>query len=996
MKKFPALTITALTFGLTLLNADKVCAALSEAEFRTPPIAARPSCFWSWLNGNVDRQQITRELEEMKAKGMRGGIIWDIGATIDPEKTIPAGPQFLGAESLKNIHHTMDEAQRLGLELGIFASSSWNAGGTWITPEDGSKSLLWSERAVKGPAQFSEVLPLPKKATAIHKDIAVWAVPDQSDKSIANTNSAVRLDAQLGADGKLTWAVPTGAWRILRFVQNTTGEFLNCPSPNSRGLVIDHLSRQATDAHFNFMLDAISKGRDGFGPIKIFELDSYEVRPADDWTPDFIKAFIAHNHYDPTPWLPVLAGWTVGGKELSERFQHDYHKMVSDLIIENHFARAKELLNQRGMQLLAEGGHGGYARVDPLKALGAADIPMGEFWNHRKNWVTKEAACAAHIYGKTLVNSESFTGWQNWQDGPAAYKRILDIALCAGLNQVTFHTFAHEPPAAGLPGNAYHAGEHFNVNSTWWNQAGPMIEDMSRCCYLLQQGKFVADVCAYYGDNCPNLVPARRITPTIEPLWPSDKCGHCGRPKPVQLDSLGHAYDYDYINEDVILNRMKFEHGKFVFPDGMSYRVLVLPNQKTISTAVLKKLGEFVQAGGTIVGQKPERANSLKGYPDCDREVSELAARMWGNCDGDRVRTNQYGKGRVLWNVSLAQTLADMGVAPDFLAEGIKNDDQHIDYIHRATADEDIYFVSNSSTNRVDVTCRFRVGAGRSPSFWNGEDGTVKQCFVYETKDGFTRVPLNLAPASSLFVVFAKGPEREHLVEVPRPLMPRDNPGSVANCPAIEILGLDGWKVRARVNQPGTYLFKTVSGRNGEQVVPNSPNQQTITGPWRVTFPPDLGAPAEITMPTLTDWTTSTNLGVKYFSGAATYHNLFTVPNDSLVDYASGRVPVILDLGSVKEVAVVRVNGREAGVLWKEPRRVDIGKFLRFGTNDLEITVVNTWNNRLVGDAQPGVTKKITRTNIANKFNANSPLLSSGLLGPVKLEFPVTVTCDLK
>ncbi len=588
MKKFPSLAASLFALGLTLLSGGNLSAALSEAEFHTPPIQSRPSCFWSWLNGNVDRAEITRELEEMKAKGMRGGIIWDIGATIDPEKMIPAGPQFLGPESLKNIHHTMDEAQRLGLELGIFASSSWNAGGTWITPEDGSKSLLWSELEVKGPSQFSGTLPIPKKASAIYKDIAVWAVPDQSDKTIADIKTAVQLDTHLATDGKLTWSVPDGSWRILRFVQNNTGEFLNCPSPNSKGLIIDHLSKQGTDAHFNYMLDTISKGRAGFGPIKIFELDSYEVHPANDWTPDFVKAFIAHNNYDPTPWLPVLAGWTVGSKELSERFQHDYHKMISDLIIENHFARAKELLNQRGMQLLAEAGHGGSARVDPLKALGAADIPMGEFWNHRKNWVTKEAACAAHIYGKKIVNSESFTGWQNWQDGPAAYKRILDIALCAGLNQVTFHTFAHEPSAAGLPGNAYHAGEHFNVNSTWWNQAGPMIEDMSRCCHMLQQGQFVADVCAYYGDNCPNLVPARRITPTIEPLWPSDKCGHCGRPKPVNLDSLGHAYDYDYINEDVILNRMKFENGKFVFPDGMSYHVLVLPNQKTISTAVLK------------------------------------------------------------------------------------------------------------------------------------------------------------------------------------------------------------------------------------------------------------------------------------------------------------------------------------------------------------------------------------------------------------------------
>ncbi len=983
----------ALTAGMFLLGGARLQAELSQEQFRKPPIQSRPSAFWSWLNGNVDRKEITRELEEMKAKGMRGGIIWDVGSIADPNKIIPAGPQFLGPESLKSIHHTMDEAQRLGLELGIFASSSWNAGGTWITPEDGSKALLWSELAVNGPSEFSDILPLPRKVSEYHKDVAVWAVPDEVDKTIASANTPVRLDSHLAADGRLTWSVPKGAWRIMRFVSNNTGEFLNCPSPNSKGLVIDHLSSHATDSHFNYMLDTISKGRDGFGPIRIFELDSYEVHPGIDWTPDFIKAFIAHHHYDPTPWLPVLAGWTVASKELSDRFQHDYLKMVSDLIIENHFVRARELLHQRGLQLLAEGGHGGHARVDPLKALGAADIPMGEFWNNRKNWVTKEAACAAHIYGKTLVNSESFTGWQNWQDGPAAYKRLFDIAICAGLNQVTFHTFAHEPPAAGLPGNAYHAGEHFNVNSTWWNQAGPMIEDFSRCCHLMQQGLFVADVCAYYGDEAPNLVPARRIAPTIKSQFADDHCAHCGKPKPVNLDSLGHGYDYDYINEEVILTRMQAKDGKLTLPDGMSYRMMVLPDRKTISPAALKRIGELVADGATIVGPKPERSNSLSGYPDCDREVKELAARIWGDCDGDKVKTHAYGKGRVVCNLPLNEILAGMDVPPDFVPENItENEDQHIDYIHRATVVEDIYFVSNSSTQHAVVQCRFRVGSDRIPSLWHAEDGTVTPCAEYLTESGFTRLSLDLAPASSVFVVFAKGEARDHLVEIKR------SPASQTDAwsddrPEMEAVTMNGSKLEAKVWRPGEYQFKTASGLTGKMVVDGLPTEGF--GPWRVTFPKNLGAPDEITMHTLTDWTRFTDPGVQYFSGAATYHNHFTIPETKVGDYSSGRIPVILDLGSVKEVAVVRVNGQEVGELWKEPYRIDIGKFIR-AENQIEITVVNTWNNRLVGDARGVSNPKITRTNLADKFTPKSPLLSSGLLGPVMLKFPVTATCDLK
>jgi hypothetical protein len=570
------------------------------------------------------------------------------------------------------------------------------------------------------------------------------------------------------------------------------------------------------------------------------------------------------------------------------------------------------------------------------------------------------------------------------------YKRLLDIALCAGLNQVTFHTFAHNPPEAGLPGYAYHAGEHFNVNSTWWNHAGPMLADMARCCHLLQQGRFIADVCAYYGDEAPNLVPARRIAPTIKSQWSDDCCAHCGRPKPVDLDSLGHGYDYDYINEEVILTRMKVQDGRLTLPDGMSYRVLVLPARPAISPAVLNRIAELVEAGATVVGPKPERSNSLQGYPDCDREVQDLAARMWGDCDGDRVRRHGYGKGTVVWNEPLKDVLAGMGVAPDFVPEVVGNDDRHIDYIHRATADEDIYFVSNSGTNREVFRARFRAGAGRVPSLWNAEDGTVKPCHEYVTQDGFTRLPLDLSPASSVFVVFAPGGKREHLVGIHR-----TTDSGVAtpagDLPDIEITGMEAGTVQARVWRAGTYRLEAAGGRTGTLVAAHVPADQAIDGPWRLSFPKGRGAPESVELPALLDWTRHADFGVQHFSGAATYHKTIDVPAAA----AYGRDAVVLDLGRVKELAVVRVNGREAGILWKAPYRIDIAALVQPGPNQLEIDVVNTWNNRLVGDRKSSPEARITRTNMSRSFNPNSPLLPSGLMGPVVLKFPVLATARL-
>jgi hypothetical protein len=958
---------------------------LSEEDFRNPPLAARPSALWAWLNGHVDHAQLTRELEEMKAKGMRGAIIWDVGSIINPDKVIPAGPPLLGPESLAAIHHVMDECTRLGLETGLFASSSWNAGGSWITPPDSGKELRWSEVKVSGPAEFSEILPMAEKAGDPYEEVAVLAVPQTAGKTLADPAAAIRLDDRLAADGRLTWSVPAGEWSILRFVGNRSGEHLKIPSPNSNGLLVDHLSSRATDAHFNHILDTIGKGRDGFGPFKLLMLDSYEVEHTIDWTHGFQQEFQKRNGYDPAPWLPVLAGWKVGDGDLTARFRHDYQKLVSDLMIENHFAHGREILNRHGLQLLAEAGHGGSPRVDPLKALGASDIPMGEFWNQNKNWVTKEASSAAHIYGLPLVNAETLTGWRNWQDGPAGYKRLYDLAFCAGLNQASFHTFAHNPPEAGQPGFAYHAGEHFNVNSTWWPFAKPMIEDMSRSCHLLQQGRFVADVCAYYGDEAPNLVPARRIPPGVEIRWPDGMCPHCGMKKPVDLDSLGRGYDYDYINEDVILNHMQVRDGHLVLNSGMSYRMMVLPDRDTISPEALRRIAGFIEAGATVVGPKPARSNSLRNYPDCDREVRELADRVWGPCDGGTVRSHTHGAGRVFWNVPLKDILAEMGVQPDFVVESPSNEDWEIDYIHRRTEREDIYFVANNHSEHRTAVCRFRVASGRVPSFWHPDDGSVRPCPVYQTGDGFVRLTVELPPTSSVFVVFREEKQDDHLVAVTGTTPP------AGDHTAIRILGHRQDTVTAEVWQPGKWRIESARGGSGELAVGEVAPDQPIAGPWQVLFPENLGAPSDIAMETLTDWTAHGNPGVRYFSGTARYRTGFT-----LASLPESGNPVILDLGDLKEVAEVTVNGRNLGILWKQPYRIDITAAVRPGGNRLEIAVTNLWNNRIVGDLKTPDQAPVSRTNLKGKFNANSPLLPSGLLGPVSLRFPVTATANIQ
>ncbi len=586
------------------------------------------------------------------------------------------------------------------------------------------------------------------------------------------------------------------------------------------------------------------------------------------------------------------------------------------------------------MKLIAEAGHGGYARVDPLKGLGEADVAMGEFWNGSEFWVTKEAASAAHIYGKTLVNAETLTGWRAWKDGPAHYKRLFDVALCEGLNQVTFHTFTHNPPEAGLPGFVYHAGEHFNVNSTWWEYAGPMLKYMSRASYMLQQGQFVGDLCLYYGDQAPNLVPPRRIDPNLVNKYDSTQCGHCDQKKPVNTTGLGRGYDYDYVNEDVVLNKMSLTAGKLTLPKDLYYRVMVIPDKTAISLKVLRKLEKMISDGAVVFGPKPVQSNSLVGFPECDKEVEQLGEKIWGDCDGINITSHQYGKGKVYYGLPLWKVMKAEGVARDFDARGFDNSDQHIDYIHRRNGGDDIYFISNSDLTAQKFTARFRMSADKVPSLWMADNGTIQPCQVLTADKDFTTVELSLPPAGSVFVVFQ--PKGKEVSPDPTQL------------PVI-----NGDSQSAPVALPDK--------------------------PWKITFPAGRGAPASILMDELSDWTSSAVEGVKYFSGSATYSTAFTLEESAV---KAGK-DLMLDLGTVKEIAVVKINGVVVDTLWKPPYQTAIGKFVNPGKNNLELVITNLWNNRLVGDAGKPDAERTTRTNIQNRYRNNMPLLPSGLIGPV-------------
>jgi hypothetical protein len=374
--------------------------------------------------------------------------------------------------------------------------------------------------------------------------------------------------------------------------------------------------------------------------------------------------------------------------------------------------------------------------------------------------------------------------------------------------------------------------------------------------------------------------------------------------------------------------------GRIILADGMSYRVLVLPPTTQMTPEVLTKLHEMVAAGATIVGPRPTRSPSLLHYPDADTEVRALATDLWGDTDGVTNTQHAFGKGMIYWGLPLNEVMQRLKDPQDFAASGTL--DAPPVWVHRRTADADLYYVSNQSDAPQHIDARFRV-SGKDVQIWRPMSGKEEPA-SYSSQNEFTTVPLELAERESVFVAFRNAAASPSRTEPP------------------------------------------VAEKNLAEV----------TGPWEVHFPAKLGAPPSLRMERLSSWTDNADPGVKYFSGTATYTKTLEAP---AAWFRSGQ-HVYLDLGKVRDIAEVLLNGTSVGVVWAPPYRVDITGAFKPGTNKLEIKVTNEWTNRQIGDRLLPLEKRILAPPNGRAAQGNAGggafgrpqiLAESGLLGEVRI-----------
>jgi len=1039
-----------ITLVLALCSSPLLASDLS-AQFAAPPASSRPWVYWFWNNGNVTKAGITADLEAMARVGIGGVIIMDVVERFAPP---PGTADFMNAEWQELFRFAVAEAHRLGIEINMTNGPGWcGSSGPWITPELSMQRLISTNVTVAGPFQFSAVLPQPDvkqrsrdsfDSTVAHedyyRDIAVLAFPDSTNGIVAVAD-VTNLTSKLDSNGKLNWEVPAGKWIIQRIGHTTTGSSTRPPVKGGNGLECDKLSRAAMDVHFANMMGKLiaSVGSMAGSTLSATHIDSWEVG-SQNWTPKFREEFQKRRGYDPIPFLPdVIDGkLRIGDASVAKRFRWDFDQTISELLAENYVGPLAELAHEHGLRLSIEGYDLPFG--DEAIYTEHADEPMSEFWatgGNQNEAKGRQMASVAHVMGEKTVGAEAFTSndSEQWKMHPATVKALGDFEFCQGINRFVIHRYAHQPYLDRFPGATMGPwGLHYERTQTWWEMSGAWHQYLARCQFMLRQGLFVADLC-YLRPQLPNQTYF----------------------KPAPAVPAG--YKYDECSAEALIARMTVKDGRLVLPDGMSYRLLVLPEKDPLMTpALFGKIKQLVEAGATVLGPRPTASPSLADFPKGDEQVAKLAAEIWGYCDGKTVTEHSFGKGRVIWGQPLEQVLEKLQTTPDFTASAKLN------WIRRQVGETQVYFVANPAASAVEVSCHFRVKDLR-PELWNPETGETAPLAVYaETAAGIS-IPLRLEASGSVFVVFR--PQRKPFDPVVSFTRDRQPVMAITKPPVIKIqkatYGVPGdaarsrdvqTKVQALVNrgevgfhvaklaegddpaygvvktleveyiaddrafkisgqdpetvnlvaaipavsraaevrcesagrldivasQPGKYELKLASGKTRRVEVASVPDALALSGSWDVSFPPQWGAPEKITLEPLRSLSDSTNAGVKFFSGTATYTKTFDWNTATKIGNAKSEH--WLDLGEVQVMAQVKLNGHDFGTLWKPPFRVDISAALKSGRNTLEVRVANLWPNRMIGDAALPPKDRFTWSSY-EPFTKNSPLPKSGLLGPV-------------
>lgn len=895
-----------------------------ESDYKNPPDQSRAWVFWFWINGNISKEGITKDLEALKEAGV-GGVLWMSvsGHGYAPRGQVEASSPAWG----EAIQWAIREADRLGMEFDTTLYWGYDMGGPHITPDISAQQLLSTHTPVSGGKRVDVALKKPeisgktfergeggaaelrpgltlddrvqtyfRERNTYYRDIAVFAIPSSGAgasykipqlelrkgwsnntnfkplqelnpprDAIVPKDKVIDLTGKMDDEGHLSWEAPPGSWEIVRLGYGPVFRMTQHAPNKMKGLVCDYLSTRGVDAHFEAHVDPILKNA---GPLagkalKYVHLDSWEGG-YQDWTEAFPREFRERRGYDIRPWLPVLAGKVMESPELTDRFFWDFRETISELLVEKFVSRIQQLAANYGVQFSNES----YGRLctNNLNYADISDLPMGEFW-------TSEEEDIPQFRGS----------WYN------SMKAAASAAHTQGKARVGAEAFTgnrsyrdHPYKLKGVGDRAFCQGiNHFVLHYS----AHQAYEGIKPGLSHAQWGHHWDRHNTWFSFSKPWFDYVKRTQYLLQQgQFVADVCYFFAEGSPLSMGrgggmslELPKGYDYDICSTN-ILRQMEVRNGNIALPSGMRYRYLLLPKSDRMTLSSAQKVLELVEGGATVIAQSDLTGTpGLSAYATADREVRGIAGKLKRHKNFIRL-------------TSWEKLFEGDHVLPDFTGAGLN-------YIHRKSDKADVYFVANPEPGKVEVPCSFRV-SDKVPELWDPETGETRELPGYKISGNLLTTSLRFDPFQSWFVIFRK-------------------------------------KATAKVSK----------GQN----FPQYQALKDIKGSWEVSFDPSWGGPAgPVTFNTLQDWSKNSDNGIRYYSGTATYRKNFTVPASLL----SGQKTLWLDLGRVEVIARVRVNGKDCGIAWKPPYRVPVSGLLKSGDNRIEVEVVNLWPNRMIGDAK--------------------------------------------
>ncbi|MFZ1288779.1 MAG: glycosyl hydrolase [Melioribacteraceae bacterium] len=970
-----------------------------EENFVDPPDSVRPGVYWYFMDGNISKKEITADLGSMKEVGIGSVMFLEVNVGV-PRGTI----NLLSEEWQDAFVHAVHECERLGIIFTLGIGPGWSgSGGPWIKPEQSMRHLVYSSAKASGGSMQKIKLTIPnrripffgegvfteelrKQSDDYYEDVAILAFPtldfkntieDIDEKALyyrapyssqknvkpflreevntdilgINKNQVIDLTNFLQNNGTLDWEVPDGEWTVMRFGMRNNGAITRPAPQPGLGFECDKFDTTSLNIHLNEyvgkLINKVNPNSNSLGGWKMLHMDSWEMG-AQNWSTHFRKEFLDRRGYDPLPFLPVYSGMIVESKEKSERFLWDLRVTSQELVFDNHIRHLKKIGKKYGFRLSIEP-----YDMNPTSDLELgvlADIPMCEFWSKGYGFNTSfscfEASSIANLLGVNVVQSESFTAnpGENWKLFPGALKNQGDWAFATGITKFFFHTFAHKSI-----GNQYRPGMtmgpygvHWDRGQTWWPMVSEYHKYIARCSYMLQQGRKVADILYLIPEGAPHVFQPPTSALTGNDTIPDHK-----------------GYNFDGCPPNFFISKASVVENKIVFPGGASYNVLVLPFWKTMTPELLSKIGSLIKDGATVIGIPPLQSPSLVNYPNCDIFIKTETEKIWGQKELPlKLSERKFGKGKIFWGSELvtkdsneiypsydltANILKQIGIGEDFISSST------IRYVHYKTNDRDIYFVSNSSNKNIEVDCFFKI-KNKVPQLWDPITSIIQYNTNYQIQNEYISIPISFSSYQSFFVVFSE----------------KDN----------------------------TTLISKYSKKNEKFVK----SEKNIMGDWNISFDPKWGGPEKVVFYNLDDWSKRTEEGIKYYSGTAVYKKNFDLNENDLDSHE-----LFLELGEVHNIARVRLNEKDLGIVWTAPLQIDITKSVKTGINYLEIEVTNLWVNRLIGDEQlpfdgvingewpnwllSGKQRTSGRFTFTTStfYKKDSVLLKSGLIGPVKI-----------